>query len=120
MVEQLTQKVLEPGNGIDKPKTGDTVSLHYTGCLYQEGETDCRGKEFDSSRERGEFTTVIGIGKVIRGWDEGVLNMSLGEKCELTIPSDKAYGTRGFPGLIPPNSALIFEMQLLAIGGKRA
>lgn len=66
--------------------------------------------------DRGQpFVTTIGTGSVIRGWDEGVPQMSLGEKAKLTITSDYAYGARGFPGLIPPNSTLIFEVELLKI-----
>ncbi|KAL8927485.1 MAG: hypothetical protein Q9208_002290 [Pyrenodesmia sp. 3 TL-2023] len=83
----VTRKVLKEGNGTDKPKKGDTVTIEYTGNLYDEGQAnnDYRGKQFDSSVGRGDFKTKIGVGKVIRGWDEGVLDMSLGEKSILTI-----------------------------------
>ncbi|KAL8959812.1 MAG: hypothetical protein Q9193_003388 [Seirophora villosa] len=83
----VTKKVLKEGNGTDKPKKGDEVTIEYTGNLYDEAnaDNDCRGKQFDSSVGRGDFKTPIGVGRVIRGWDEGVLDMSLGEKSILTI-----------------------------------
>merc|ERR1712232_632146 len=81
-----------------------------------------KGKQFDSSVGRGDFQTKIGVGQVIRGWDEGVLSadggMTLGEKCRLTITGDYAYGSRGFPGLIPPNATLVFDVQLKGINSK--
>ncbi|PGG99246.1 hypothetical protein AJ79_08609 [Helicocarpus griseus UAMH5409] len=83
----VTKRVLRNGNGADKPIKGDEVSIDYTGCIY---DPNAQGKyfmgdEFDSTKDRGEFKTTIGIGKVIRGWDEAVLNMTLGEKSILTI-----------------------------------
>ncbi|KAK6506128.1 FK506-binding protein 1A [Arthrobotrys conoides] len=109
----VTKELISPGNGTDYPSKGDTVSMHYTGTLTN-------GKKFDSSVDRGEeFRTKIGTGQVIKGWDEGVPQMSLGEKAKLTITGDYAYGERGYPGLIPPNATLIFEVQLLAINNKR-
>jgi FKBP-type peptidyl-prolyl cis-trans isomerase FkpA len=99
---------LVPGHGA-APKTGDTVSVHYTGWL-----TD--GKKFDSSVDRNEpFSFVLGTGQVIQGWDEGVAAMKIGEKARLTIPGEKAYGAQGYPGLIPPNATLIFEVELISI-----
>ncbi|TFY57132.1 hypothetical protein EVG20_g8658, partial [Dentipellis fragilis] len=87
----------------------DKVTIHYVGVL-----TD--GKKFDSSRDRGApFETEIGVGKVIKGWDEGVPQLSLGEKAILTATPDYAYGARGFPPVIPPNSTLKFEVELLKI-----
>lgn len=77
------------------------------------------GSKFDSSRDRGSpFKTAIGIGRVIRGWDEAVPQMSQGEKAVLTISGDYAYGEKGYPGLIPPNATLIFEVELLGITRK--
>lgn len=97
------------GDGVNFPKTGDLVTIHYTGTLEN-------GKKFDSSRDRGKpFQTNIGVGQVIKGWDEGIPQLSLGEKAILTIPGSKAYGDRGFPGLIPPNATLIFDVELLKI-----
>ncbi|KAK9380560.1 uncharacterized protein V2V93DRAFT_371025 [Kockiozyma suomiensis] len=109
----VTVDSIAPGNGTDFPKAGDKVSMHYVGTLEN-------GKKFDSSRDRGKpFETVIGVGQVIKGWDEGVPKLSLGETARLTITGDYAYGSRGFPGLIPPNATLIFEVQLLGINGKK-
>ncbi|MCJ1302922.1 hypothetical protein MMC08_005727 [Hypocenomyce scalaris] len=83
----VTRKVLKEGNGTDRPKKGDEVTIEYTGNLYDEAQAsnNYRGKYFDSSKGRGDFQTKIGVGKVIRGWDEGVMEMSLGEKSILTI-----------------------------------
>ncbi|KAG7007852.1 hypothetical protein G7Y79_00008g024900 [Physcia stellaris] len=118
----VEKKVLKEGNGTDKPQKGDEVTIEYTGNLYDEAkaDNDYRGDQFDSSIGRGDFRTQIGTGKVIRGWDEGVITMTLGEKSVLTISSDYAYGDRGFPGLIPKNSALVFVVELKAINDKKA
>ncbi|KAG9007524.1 FK506 binding protein proline rotamase rapamycin-binding protein [Tulasnella sp. JGI-2019a] len=87
----------------------DKVTIHYVGTL-----TD--GTKFDSSRDRNDpFVTEIGVGKVIKGWDEGVVQLSVGQKAVLTCTPDYAYGSRGFPPVIPPNSTLRFEVELLKI-----
>jgi FKBP-type peptidyl-prolyl cis-trans isomerase len=91
-------------------KTGDTVSVHYTGWLVS-------GKKFDSSKDRGRpFSFPLGAGRVIKGWDEGVAGMQPGGVRKLIIPSDLGYGARGAPPKIPPNSTLIFEVELLGTG----
>jgi len=97
------------GDGTNYPKKGDTVTIHYTGRLSN-------GKKFDSSRDNGKpFVTKIGVGKVIKGWDEGVLKLSVGEKATLTITPDYAYGADGYPPVIPPNSTLTFDVELMKI-----
>ena len=95
-----------PGTG-DEAKTGDTVTVHYTGTL-----TD--GKKFDSSRDRGEpFDVTLGQKRVIAGWEEGLLGMKVGETRRLTIPPDLGYGARGAGNVIPPNATVVFEVELL-------
>jgi peptidylprolyl isomerase len=102
----------KPGTG-PWPKTGQTCVMHYTGWLYENG---AKGKKFDSSVDRGApFEFKIGVGQVIRGWDEGVATMKVGGKRTLIIPPALGYGAQGAGGLIPPNATLIFDVELLAI-----
>ncbi|MBL1211307.1 FKBP-type peptidyl-prolyl cis-trans isomerase [Geminocystis sp. GBBB08] len=104
---------IQAGDG-ETPKRGQKVTVHYTGYLAEEGFK--RGKKFDSSLDRNQpFTFTIGVGQVIKGWDEGVANMSVGTKSTLIIPPDLGYGARGAGGAIPPNSTLIFDVELLEI-----
>ena len=102
---------LTPGQG-DAAKPGDTVQVHYTGWLYENGK---RTTKFDSSVGGEPFAVTIGITGVIRGWTEGLVGMKQGGKRELIIPPDKAYGPRGFPGAIPPNATLDFEIELVKL-----
>jgi FKBP-type peptidyl-prolyl cis-trans isomerase FkpA len=90
------------------PKSGQTVTVHYTGWLAD-------GTKFDSSVDRDDpFTFVLGTGQVIAGWDKGVATMQVGDKVRLTIPPELAYGEAGYPGAIPSNATLIFEVELLS------
>ncbi|XP_018568292.1 peptidyl-prolyl cis-trans isomerase FKBP1A [Anoplophora glabripennis] len=102
-------ETISPGDGQTFPKTGQTVVVHYTGTLEN-------GQKFDSSRDRGApFKFHIGRGEVIKGWDEGVAQLSVGQRAKLTCSPDYAYGSRGHPGIIPPNATLIFDVELLEI-----
>ncbi|KAM7445019.1 FK506-binding protein 2A [Porites harrisoni] len=99
-------------NCATRSKSGDTLHMHYTGTLDD-------GTEFDSSIPRGEpFVFTLGVGQVIKGWDQGLLNMCEGEKRKLVIPSDLGYGDRGAPPKIPGGATLIFEVELLKIERK--
>lgn len=101
------------GSGVPAQK-GKSATVHYTGWLYQNG---VQGTKFDSSKDRNlPFTFSLGDGVVIKGWDEGVQGMQVGGQRTLIIPAELGYGARGAGGLIPPNSTLKFEVELLAIG----
>ncbi len=96
-------------------KSGDTVLVHYTGWLTTDGGKT-KGKKFDSSVDRGKpFGFNLGVGDVIKGWDEGVAGMKVGGKRTLIIPPDLGYGKRGAGDDIPPNSTLLFEVELLRV-----
>ena len=95
---------------------GDEISVHYTGWLYDQHAPDKRGQKFDSSRDRGEpFVFLLGAGRVIRGWDDGIVGMQRGGKRELRIPSGLGYGASGAGKVIPPGATLVFEVELLDI-----
>ena len=108
---QITDTVAGQG---DEARKGQTVTVHYTGWLHENGQ---RGAKFDSSRDRGDpFEFPLGAGMVIRGWDEGVAGMKVGGQRTLVIPPEMGYGARGAGGVIPPNATLLFEVELLAVG----
>ena len=110
------QKIdVKQGTGIEA-STGKSVVVHYTGWLYDTSKPDSHGAKFDSSRDRGEpFGFVLGAGRVIKGWDEGVEGMKVGGTRKLTIPPTLAYGKRGAGGVIPPDATLVFEVELLSV-----
>jgi FKBP-type peptidyl-prolyl cis-trans isomerase len=102
-IEEIRQ-----GTGAEA-RAGNTVTVHYVGTLTN-------GKKFDSSRDRGKgFQFALGAGEVIAGWDQGVAGMKVGQVRKLTISPDLAYGASGFPPVIPPNSTLVFEVELLDV-----
>ena len=108
----LQYEDVKVGTGAE-PKAGQTCSVHYTGWLYDNG---VKGKKFDSSVDRGQpFQFPVGQGRVIRGWDEGVLSMKIGGKRNLIIPPGLGYGSQGAGGVIPPNATLFFEVELLGV-----
>ena len=97
--------------------SGKPVIVHYTGWLYDESKPDKKGAKFDSSRDRQvPFGFFLGAGKVIKGWDDGVVGMKVGGQRTLIIPPSLGYGERGAGGVIPPNAILVFEVELLAVG----
>jgi len=108
MPSELKIEKLVTGEGA-APRKGQMVSVHYTGWLTT-------GEKFDSSVDRNEpFAFVLGAGQVIGGWDQGVATMRVGDKVKLTIPPHLAYGEQGYPGAIPPNATLVFEVELLGV-----
>merc|ERR1712232_884928 len=107
----VTKEIITPGDGKTYPTAGDTVTVHYIGTLATDGT------KFDSSHDRGQpFSTEIGVGKVIKGWDQGVMQMCQGEKALLKITSDYAFGTQGAgENIVPPNTDVNFEVQLISV-----
>jgi len=112
--EELDIKTtFEPSNCNTKAQKGEAIKVHYTGKLFS------NGNKFDSSHDRSQpLPLTLGVGQVIKGWDEGLVGMCVGEKRTLTIPSHKAYGERGFGSVIPPNSALVFDVELVDLSRK--
>jgi len=106
---------LKPGAG-PAIAAGQKAVVEYTGWLYETSAADKKGKEFDSSKNGGQsFRFTVGAGQVIKGWDQGVLGMKVGEKRRLTIPADLGYGDVGAGGVIPPGATLIFDVDLVGI-----
>ncbi|KAI0266749.1 hypothetical protein BC834DRAFT_111375 [Gloeopeniophorella convolvens] len=105
----------EPANCKVKAQKGDPIKVHYTGTLF------ANGNKFDSSLDRGQpLPFTLGAGQVIDGWEKGLVGMCVGEKRTLTIPADMAYGPRGFGSVIPANSALVFDVELVGLDSKSA
>ena len=114
-ISQLQKTDLVLGSGAEAV-TGKIAVVHYTGWLYDPASVDKKGRKFDSSLDRrSPFSFPLGGGRVIRGWDEGVVGMRVGGRRSLIIPPDKAYGSRGAGGVIPPDSTLLFEIELLDV-----
>lgn len=115
MIKDLVIEDIKAGTGATA-SAGQTVSVHYTGWLYDPSAANKRGPKFDSSRDRGqEFKFPLGGGRVIKGWDEGVAGMQVGGQRTLIIPPHKAYGSRGAGRSIPPNATLIFDVELFGV-----
>ena len=114
LIIEVTNKIDESECKI-KSQNGDTLSMHYTGTLYKDDS------KFDSSRDRNRpFTFKLGAGRVIKGWDQGLKDMCIGEKRRLTIPSDLGYGNRGSGRKIPGGATLVFDTELLDITNRKA
>jgi FKBP-type peptidyl-prolyl cis-trans isomerase FkpA len=115
MGSELKKIDVKQGTGMEAI-AGKPVIVHYTGWIYDESKPDKKGAKFDSSRDRQQpFGFNLGAGKVIRGWDEGVVGMKVGGQRTLIIPASMAYGERGAGGVIPPNATLIFDVELLEV-----
>jgi FKBP-type peptidyl-prolyl cis-trans isomerase FkpA len=114
-VSALQSVVLKPGEG-PAIAAGQMAVVQYTGWLYEAAAADHKGKKFDSSVDAGKpFSFPVGAGSVIKGWDQGVLGMRVGESRRLIIPSDLGYGDSGAGGIIPPGATLVFDVELVKI-----
>ena len=112
---ELIKTDVKLGEG-DLAAAGKSVSVHYTGWLYDAAAPDHHGKKFDSSRDRNDpFVFPLGAGRVIKGWDMGVEGMKVGGQRTLIIPAHLGYGARGAGGSIPPNATLVFDVELLGV-----
>jgi FKBP-type peptidyl-prolyl cis-trans isomerase FkpA len=117
-ITQLQKTDTVAGTGAEAMQ-GKVAVVHYTGWLYDPSSLDKKGRKFDSSLDRGSpFSFPLGGGRVIRGWDEGVVGMRVGGRRTLVIPAEMAYGSRGAGGVIPPDATLLFEIELLAVRDK--
>ncbi len=117
-VAELQREDVRVGTGA-VARAGAQVTVHYTGWNFDQDAAGQRGKKFDSSVDRGEpFTFLLGAGRVIRGWDEGVAGMRVGGVRVLKIPPELGYGRAGAGGVIPPNGSLVFEVELLDVQAK--
>jgi len=115
MVTELKKIDVKQGTGAEAV-SGKPVLVHYTGWLYDPSKPDQKGAKFDSSRDRQvPFGFIIGAGRVIKGWDEGVAGMKVGGQRTLIIPASMAYGERGAGGVIPPNATLMFDVELVEV-----
>ncbi len=107
MSRDVKVEIFAAGDGINYPRPGNTVTVHYTGFLED-------GTRWDSSRDRNKpFKFKLGAEQVVPGLDLGIAQLSIGERAKMTVPSHLAYGERGFPGLIPGKSNLIFDIELI-------
>lgn len=114
-VPELVKTDVRVGTGAEAA-AGRTVTVHYTGWLHDPSRPENKGAKFDSSRDRNEpFSFGLGAGQVIAGWDQGVAGMKVGGQRTLTIPSALGYGAQGAGGVIPPNAALLFDVELLDV-----
>lgn len=115
MSKDLQKTDAKQGTGAEAV-SGKPVIVHYTGWIYDESKLDKKGAKFDSSRDRQvPFGFFLGAGKVIKGWDEGVVGMKVGGQRTLIIPPQMGYGERGAGGVIPPNATLIFDVELIEV-----
>jgi FKBP-type peptidyl-prolyl cis-trans isomerase FkpA len=114
-VSSMQSMEIKPGTG-EAITPGKIAVVQYTGWLYDAAAKDNKGKQFDSSRNgAGPFRFPLGTGQVIKGWDQGVAGMKVGESRRLVIPADLAYGDSGAGGVIPPGATLLFDVELVAI-----
>jgi FKBP-type peptidyl-prolyl cis-trans isomerase len=114
-VTSMQSTQLQAGSG-PAIAAGQIAVMQYTGWLYEGSAPDNKGKQFDSSRTTGQpFKFALGTGQVIKGWDQGVAGMKIGERRRLVIPSGLAYGDEGAAGVIPPGATLVFDVELVAI-----
>ncbi len=115
LVSGLSARILQEGDGAPA-ESGQIAVVNYTGWLHDPTAENNRGDKFDSSVDRDEyFPFMLGAGRVIKGWDQGVVGMKVGEKRELTIAPEMAYGDRGAGGVIPPGATLVFEVELIEL-----